>query len=108
MVSGKATPEQIQEMLAELGDYIKLAIDVKRRVVAGGGELHADCEEVLLEEGSEQVDIWGADWDPMKKKIKFSSFINIRPKQKNRGMEVENPELRTAMEQIVRERLELP
>ena len=27
-----------------------------------GGEMHADCEAVLLEDGSRQEDVWGADW----------------------------------------------
>ncbi len=52
---------QIQEMLEAQGNYIKLAVDVARDVVAGGGEYHADCEESLLEDGSRQDDIWGAD-----------------------------------------------
>ncbi len=31
------TPEQIAEMMEELDSYIKLAVDVKRELVAGGG-----------------------------------------------------------------------
>jgi hypothetical protein len=45
-------------MLEELETYIKLAVDVERNILAGGGEYHADCEEVLLENGSRQEDIW--------------------------------------------------
>ncbi|MGD1702730.1 DUF5674 family protein [Dapis sp. BLCC M229] len=58
----RATKQQINEMLATLNSYIKLAVDIEKGVLAGGGELHADCEAVLLENGSRQVDIWGADW----------------------------------------------
>jgi hypothetical protein len=32
------TPQQIAEMLEELQTYIKLAVDVERGIVAGGGE----------------------------------------------------------------------
>jgi hypothetical protein len=46
-------------MLEELGIYIKLAVDVERNILAGGGEYHADCEEALLEDGSRQEDVWG-------------------------------------------------
>ena len=42
----------LMEMLQSLGSYVKLAVDVRREVLAGGGELHADCEQVLLEDGS--------------------------------------------------------
>ena len=51
-------------MLEILSSYIKLAVDIERGILAGGGEVHADCESVLLENGSKQVDIWGADWYP--------------------------------------------
>ena len=49
-----ATGQEIREMMEALETYIKLAVDVEQGVVAGGGEYHADCEEVLLEEGSRQ------------------------------------------------------
>ena len=100
----RATPQQIQEMLKELETYIKLAVDVRRRIIAGGGALHADCQAVLLEEGSEQVDIWGADWIPVSREVRFESLINIRPKQQNRSMTIVDPKLQQTIASIVRER----
>ncbi len=93
-------------MLQELADYIKVAVDIKRGILAGGGEYHADCEEVLLEDGSRQEDIWGADWYPDSKTVGFGALINIRPELGNRGMDIENPELRQKVEDIVRHLLE--
>lgn len=58
IVRQRATEKEISEMLEELKTYIKLAVDVERTLLAGGGEYHADCEEVLLEDGSRQEDIW--------------------------------------------------
>jgi len=107
VIRDKATAQQTQEMLETLQDYIKLAVDVEQRIVAGGGGMHADCEEVLLDEGSQQADIWGADWVPSTKEVRFGSLINIRPKRGNRQMVIENPQLRSTVESIVRERLEL-
>jgi hypothetical protein len=46
------------------GDMVKLVVDIKRQVVAVGGELHADAEALLLEDGSEQDDLWGANYYP--------------------------------------------
>lgn len=43
-------------MLDALGTYIKLAVDIRRRILAGG-ILHADCESELLEDGSKQEDM---------------------------------------------------
>ena len=96
------TREQFQDMLEAQGSYIKLAVDVAQGVVVGGGEYHADCEEILLEQGSRQEDIWGADWYPESGTVTFGAPINIRPRQDNRSMEVQDPTLRARIEQVVR------
>ena len=106
LIDQPATPKQIEEMLKEYGHYIKLAVDVKKGILAGGGELHADCEAVLLERGSLQEDIWGADWLPKSKEVRFGSLINIRPKQNNPSMEIQDKKLRSQIETIVRTLLE--
>ena len=94
IIRERATPEQIQEMLQDLGTYIKLAVDTDREILAGGGTLHADCEAALLEDGSRQAAIWGADWNPTSQQVTFESLINIRPRQNNRSMEILDPEIR--------------
>jgi hypothetical protein len=108
IVHEPVSPEQIRGM-AEIfdGALIKLAVDVKREILAGGGALHADCEQLLLDDGSQQVDIWGADWYPDLKKVGFESLINIRPRQQNFGFEVQDPVLRAQIETIVRKLLEV-
>lgn len=97
-----ATPEQVAEMLEELQTYIKLAVDVERGIVAGGGEWHRDCEQVLLDAGCRQDNIWGADWSPSKQEVRFEALINIRPRQNNRAMTIQDPLLRARIERIVR------
>jgi len=107
IIRQRATKKEIREMREELETYIKLAVDVERDILAGGGEYHADCEEALLEDGSRQEDIWGADWYPESKTVGFVALINIRPQQNNRGMEIENPALRTKVETVIRRLLEV-
>lgn len=81
IIRDPATPEQINQMAETyFGLRVKLAVDVVREIIAGGGELHADCEQALLEDGSQQVNIWGADWYPETKEVGFESLINIRPR----------------------------
>jgi hypothetical protein len=70
LLHGHATSEQFKEMLEALDVYIKLAVDIERRVAAGGGELHADCESLLIADGSKQENIWGADWIPVTQEVK--------------------------------------
>ena len=46
------------------GDMVKGVVDVDRRIMALGGELHADEEAVLLEHGSAQSALWGINLYP--------------------------------------------
>ena len=43
-----ATAEQMEQMLSEHKFYIKVAIDIERRILAGSGNMHYDCEQTLL------------------------------------------------------------
>jgi hypothetical protein len=103
-----ATPTQIEQMAeAYFGLMIKIAVDIEQEILAGGGELHADCERALLENGSQQADIWGADWYLEVKRVGFESLINIRPRQQNRGMDIQDLVIREKIEIIVRRLLEI-
>ena len=74
-------------------DMVKYVVDVERGVAGVGGELHADAELVLLEDGSRQEDVWGANYYPGRgpeECIEYTSLINIRPARGNRGMVIED------------------
>ncbi len=107
LIKTKATKTQIEEMLTILKTYIKLAVDVDRRIVAGGGELHADCEAVLIADGSKQDNIWGANWIPSKKKVGYEAMLNISTRRKNPSMEIQDPEVRNLVDAVVFERLDI-
>ncbi|MBI3244413.1 MAG: hypothetical protein HYZ49_19210 [Chloroflexi bacterium] len=101
----RATPEQIAAMLADWGVLIKVAVDVQREIMAGGGEMHADSEAVLLADGSRQSDLWGANWYPASNEIRFEAIINLRSRDGNTKTEVQNPAIRAKMENIIRQLL---
>ncbi len=42
ILSQKATRDQVDEMLEELDPLIKLAVDVRRNILSGGGQMKAD------------------------------------------------------------------
>jgi hypothetical protein len=48
---------QVAEMLQVLDTRIKVALDLRWDILAGGGAVHADCESVLLKVGRRQEDI---------------------------------------------------
>lgn len=97
-----ATDTRIAGKCACYGDMIKLAVDVERGVLAGGGEYHADCEGMLLEAGSDQREIRGADWYPETSHVEFGALINIRPDRGNRDLEIVDQEIRMRVEGCVR------
>ncbi len=103
LLQEKASAAEMNEMLARYESMIKIVVDVRRRVVSGGGEIPADCETTLLEDGSEQDDLWGANWYPSEQRIEFESLINIRPRLGNRSILIQNEELRRQVESITRE-----
>ena len=100
LIRDRATKEQIDEMLQTLDTYIKLAVDIERSVLAGGGVYHADCESILLEDGSKQQNIWGADWNPDTQEVTYEALINIRPQQNNRSMVIADPKIKEQVAQI--------
>lgn len=78
---------------------------IERGVLAGGGSQHADSEFVLLESGSNNDDIWGADWNPFTQELRYEAFLNIRPMLGNRSMTIGDSTIRQKMAIVVAERL---
>jgi len=91
------TRAQLAEKAKALfGDMIKVVVDIDQEVMAIGGELHADEEQLLLEAGSSQQALWGINLYPAVEGedwLEFDSMINLRPNQGNRTRGVDNPEI---------------
>lgn len=99
------TKKELEEIANnQFGDFVKAAVDIERKIMAIGGELHADEEAVLLADGSVQKNVWGINLYPdtsLHEFIEFNSMINIRPSLGNRSRGVENPELQEKIREIV-------
>jgi hypothetical protein len=84
-------------------DMVKYVVDVERGVAAVGGEMHADAEQALIEDGSRQADLWGANYYPGRGReecIEYTSLINIRPAQGNRSMAIQDPAIRERVREL--------
>ena len=86
-------------------DTIKAAVDVKREKIAVDAPMHYECEQLLLEDGSRQSDVWGInlylDEDEIDDVVEFDSMINIRPRQNNRSRGVESSEIQAKIKVVV-------
>ena len=96
---------ELRRLVERFEEMVKYVADVERGIIAIGGEMHSDAEEVLLEAGSRQADLWGANYYPGRGRegcIEYTSLINIRPSAGNRGMELIDPALRARVLEITR------
>ncbi|HJU05541.1 MAG TPA: DUF5674 family protein [Nitrospiraceae bacterium] len=105
IVRESVSKEELAAMAeAQFGDFVKAVVDVEQGIMAIGGELHADEEAVLLDQGARQANLWGINLYPQKPAdewIEFDSMINVRPSQRNRSRDVEDQALRGRIRDIV-------
>lgn len=91
-----------KEIAAEFyGNMVKGVVDIKREIIALGGEYHIDANIKLIDDGSFQGDVWGFNFYPDENQIQYVSLINIRPQQNNRTIEIQDGELKKKMEMII-------
>lgn len=107
IITDAVTKRDIEEIARnQFGDMVKAVVDVEKKIMAVGGELHADEEAVLLENGSAQQNLWGINLYPEKSDdtwIEFNSMINVRPTQNNRSRGVEDPDIQEKIRALVKE-----
>jgi uncharacterized protein DUF5674 len=89
----------------QFGELIKATVDVEKDIMMLGGDLHADEEKQLLEQGSVQKNLWGINLYPAKfgtpEFVEFDSMINIRPSQGNMSRSVEDSNTRKQIVEVV-------
>lgn len=86
------------------GMMVKGVVDVEKGLLAIDAELHADLEQMLLQNGSKQDHLWGINLYPEDEGedfIEFDSMINVRPRQNNPSRSVEDPEIRAKVIEVV-------
>ena len=98
----KADLKPMEEKM--FGNLVKAVVDIEKKILALDAEMHADLEQLLLEHGSEQKNLWGVNfYSDMTGEdfVEFDSMINVRPSQKNRSRSVEDPEIRKKILEVV-------
>ncbi|MCL6613556.1 MAG: DUF5674 family protein [Firmicutes bacterium] len=110
IVDGTITIDELRRMAADrFGNLVKAVVDVERELIAVDAELHADLEALLLEDGSQQKNLWGINLYPEMPReefIEFDSVINIRPSQGNKSRDVESEEIRRRIVAILEKRIQ--
>jgi len=100
IIRAKIDSETQKKIAEDLKGYIKIVVDVRRKVLAAGGEKHVDGERLLLKDGSRQEDLWGAGLDLETSEMDFDSLINLRPTQ-NKSREILDEKIREKVEALI-------
>ena len=105
IIKSKINSDELKKITKDnYGDMIKGVCDIKRKIIALGGELHADAEAVLIDNGSISADLWGFNIYPEKQKpehIEFTSLINIKPALGSRSIEIKDPKIQKQIQSII-------
>ena len=86
-------------------DLVKAVVDIQKEIMAIGGELHADEEVLLSEQGSRREDVWGINIyvnKPEDERVEFDSMINIKPQFNNRSRGIESKAIRDKIIAIIK------
>jgi len=98
IVQKKITWKELMDLAEQtFGDLVKAVVDVEREIMAVDAELHSDEEDLLIENGSEQKNLWGINLCPGLANdgfIEFDSMINLRPSLGNLSRGVDDPGIR--------------
>ncbi len=99
---------ELRQMAEKMyGTLVKADVDIAKNTLVIDMEMHADGEAYLLENGSNQADLWGINLHPDKfgtdDFIEFDSMINIRPRQGNPSRDILDDKIRKQIHTIVDE-----
>lgn len=99
IIKDKILLDELKQMPAKMfGNLVKAVVDVEKGIMAIDADMHADEEKILLDNKSEQKNLWGINLYPeffgQDEFIEFDSIINLRPWQNNRTRGVEDEDIR--------------
>ncbi|MCR4326382.1 MAG: DUF5674 family protein [Candidatus Roizmanbacteria bacterium] len=98
----KITNKEFEQAREVYNDYIKTVIDVQRNILAVGGEYHIDCEEVLLQSGSKQENLYGGGYRVSTKEVEYMAMSNFKPAFGRATYEIMDKDIRTKLETLTK------
>jgi hypothetical protein len=101
VLQDKATEEQIADVSEHFEGYIKVVVDIKKKIACAGADRHFDEEQELIRLGSIQSNLWGGGIDIQTGEVDYNSMINIRPNQNNPSRDIMSLEIRKIFDEIV-------
>lgn len=69
-----ADKTSIQKASEDLNGYVKFVVDINRGIMTIGGLRHVEGEQLLLQDGSHQENLWGAESGDYKNRNRQGNF----------------------------------
>ena len=101
ILNSKATDDEIKQISEHFDGYVKVVVDIEKEILCAGADRHVDEEQMLLENGSKQSDLWGGGLDIETGEIDYNSMINLRPNQDNPSRDILSTEIRKKFDEVV-------
>ena len=101
ILNSKATDDEIKQISEHFDGYVKVVVDIEKEMLCAGADRHVDEEQMLLENGSKQSDLWGGGLDIETGEIDYNSMINLRPNQDNPSRDILSTEIRKKFDEVV-------
>ena len=109
IVREKISQEVITRMALEnFGDIVKVDVDIERGILTLGGDWHSEGQQLLVEDGSSGLNVWGVNfypWKPSQERIAYVSLINLKSHLKHENMEIKDVELKKKIKKIINDLL---
>ncbi|MDR1018218.1 MAG: DUF5674 family protein [Lachnospiraceae bacterium] len=111
ILKDKISKEKLLEYNKYFSYMVKGVLDIEKELVAINADLHSDLEELLLDNGSDNRNLYGFNilFDDFE--IEYDSIINI-PRNRDLGYPrggrtVMNQDIRNKMEEIIKKWIEI-
>lgn len=106
VVTSTISLDEIKEMAQKMfGNMVKAVVDTEKEIMVVDAGMHADEEQLLLENNSQQEHLWGINLYPEKfpeqNWIVFDSMINLRPSWGNKTRGVDSPVIQEKIKAVV-------
>ncbi len=102
IIREKVNKEYLEKFLDKpFKEVVKFVVDIEKELIAFGGELHSDAQQLLINNGSDSRNLWGGSIflpeHGNEITIDYSALINIKPSQNNPLMDIRD---KTIIEKI--------
>ncbi|MDD5750445.1 MAG: DUF5674 family protein [Candidatus Pacebacteria bacterium] len=105
IIDKRISCEDLAKIAKETFDQVvKGAADIEEGRIAIGAEWHSECQEALVEQGSDGRNVWGFNihlGQLKENRLEFFSLINIKPSLGIRDMEIKDENIKQAIKAIV-------